>query len=63
MTSERNPRRFYESKKEEKAFPWKPNTEPMKMPDQVQSDSGGKAKPLGSVTHDNRNCRKTYISK
>ena len=40
-------RSFYESKKKklEKVFPLKPNTQPLKMLDQVQSDNG-----LPSVT-------------
>ena len=33
-------RRFYESKKNEKVFPLKPNTHPLEMRHQVQSDNG-----------------------
>ena len=45
MTSERNPEGGFmnQKKKMEKAFPLKPNTKPLKMQDQVQSDTGTKA--------------------
>ena len=43
---------FYEPKKKKKSgvFPLKPNTQPLKMRDQVQSDNGRKVQPLSSVT-------------
>ena len=52
MTSERNPERGFMNHKKnmEKAFPLKPNTQSLKMRDQVQSDNGRKAQPLSSVT-------------
>ena len=45
MTSERNPEGSFmnQKKKMEKPFPLKPNTKPLKMEDQVQSDNGTKA--------------------
>ena len=44
-------RRFYESKKKKNGvFPLKPNTQPLKMGDQVRSDNGRKVQPLLAVT-------------
>ena len=34
----------------EKGFPLKPNTQPLKMQDQIQSENGRKTQPLSSVT-------------
>ena len=52
MTSERNLEGGFinQKKKMEKAFPLKPNTQPLKTQDQVQLDNGRKAQPLSSVT-------------
>ena len=41
--------RFYDSKKNG-VFPLKPNTQPLKMRDQVQSGNGRKVQPLSLVT-------------
>ena len=50
MTSERNPEVGFmnEKKKMEKAFPLRPNSQPLKM--QNQTDNERKAQPLSSVT-------------
>ena len=52
MTSERNPEGGFmnQNKKIKKAFPLKPNTQPLNMHDQVQLDNGRKAQPLSSMT-------------
>ena len=52
MISERNPEGAFmnQKKKMGKVLPLKPNTQPLKMQDQVQSDNGRKAQPLSSVT-------------
>ena len=54
----KEPRRFMNQKKREKAFAWKPNIQPMKMPDRVQSDNGGKAKPLLLATQCSQELKK-----
>ena len=52
MTSERNPEGDFmnQKKKMEKTFLLKPNTQSLKMQDQVESGNGRKAQPLSSVT-------------